>query len=70
LAGFSDADASFQIKIISREGRAKPEIRLNFQVDQKERLLLDLIKNYFGGNIGYREKQDTYYYGSTKTLKI
>jgi hypothetical protein len=65
LAGFSDADASFQVKIINRETRLRPEIRLNFQVDQKDRLLLDLIKNSFGGYIGYRSTQDTYYYGST-----
>jgi hypothetical protein len=65
LAGFSDADASFQIKIIRRESRPRPEIRLNFQVDQKERLLLDNINNYFGGYIGHRQSQDTYYYGST-----
>jgi hypothetical protein len=24
-----------------------------------------LIKDFFGGNIGYRKNQDTYYYGST-----
>lgn len=24
-----------------------------------------MIKDIFGGNIGYRESQDTYYYGST-----
>ena len=24
-----------------------------------------LIKNFLGGNIGYRESQDTYYFGST-----
>ena len=65
LAGFSDADASFQIKIIKRLTREKPEIRLNFQLDQKSDQLLKIIKNYFGGNIGYRKSQDTYYYGST-----
>lgn len=65
LAGFSDADASFQIKIIKRITRNKPEIRLNFQIDQKSDLLLIMIKEYLGGNIGYRESQDTYYYGST-----
>jgi hypothetical protein len=27
--------------------------------------LLILIKNFLGGNIGYRKSQDTYYYGST-----
>lgn len=65
LAGFSDADASFQIKIIKRITRNKPEIRLNFQIDQKSELLLNMIKEYLGGNIGYRKSQDTYYYGST-----
>ena len=65
LAGFSDADASFQVKIIKRNTRNKPEIRLNYQIDQKNNILLMKIKNYLGGNIGYRKSQDTYYYGST-----
>lgn len=65
LSGFADADASFQIKIIDRINRIKPEIRLNFQIDQKNKDILILIKNYLGGNIGYRSLQDTYYYGST-----
>lgn len=73
LAGFSDADASFQVKIINRDTRKKPEIRLNFQIvasriacaAQKNNILLMKIKNYLGGNIGYRKSQDTYYYGST-----
>jgi hypothetical protein len=65
LAGFSDADASFQVKIINRNTRNKPEIRLNYQIDQKNNILLTKIKNYLGGNIGYRKSQDTYYYGST-----
>ena len=63
LAGFSDADASFQIKVINRNN--KTEIRLNYQVDQKKKDLLILIKNFIGGNIGYRGNQDTYYYEST-----
>jgi hypothetical protein len=63
LAGFSDADASFQIKILNRNGRT--EIRLNFQIDQKKNNILLLIKEILGGNIGYRKNQDTYYYGST-----
>jgi len=33
LSGFSDADASFQIKFINRNN--KTEVRLNFQIDQK-----------------------------------
>jgi hypothetical protein len=63
LAGFTDADGSFQIKVLKRIKRI--EIRLNFQVDQKKEDLLILIKNFLGGNIGYRKSLDTYYYGST-----
>lgn len=63
LAGFADADASFQIKLISRNQLT--EVRLNFQIDQKENTLLILIRNFLGGNIGYRKSQDTFYYGST-----
>ena len=51
-------NASFQIN-------NETEVRLNFQIDQKKNDLLILIKNFLGGNIGYRESQDTYYYGST-----
>jgi len=63
LAGFSDADSSFQIKLIYRNQRT--EVRLNFQIDQKENDLLVLIKGFLGGNIGYTTNQNTYYYGST-----
>ena len=63
LAGFSDADSSFQIKLLHRDSRT--EVRLNFQIDQKRNNLLILIKIFFGGSIGYRKSQDTYYYGST-----
>ena len=63
LAGFSEADTSFQIKIFHRNN--KVEVRLNFQIDQKKEYILLLIKEFLGGNIGYRKSQDTYYYGST-----
>lgn len=63
LAGFSDADASFQIKLVFRNNRT--EVRLNFQIDQKKKDILVLIKEFLGGNIGYRSNQNTYYYGST-----
>ena len=79
LAGFTDADGSFQIKIINRTSKSRPEIRLNYQIalpptsrsrlgccaDQKKFFILEMIKRFIGGNIGYRELQDTYYYGST-----
>ena len=63
LAGFADADASFQIKLIPKKLRT--EVRLNFQIDQKKIDLLNLIKNFLGGNVGYRKNQDSYYYSST-----
>jgi hypothetical protein len=73
LSGFTDADGSFQIKVVNRITKIRPEIRLNFQIassprrgeDQKKDLILKRIKTFLGGNIGYRKSQDTYYYGST-----
>ena len=65
LSGFADADASFQIKILNRKNRTKPEIRLAFQIDQKKDDLLLVIKQSLGGNLGYRKNTDTYYYSST-----
>jgi hypothetical protein len=64
LAGFSDADASFQVKTLNRKERNKPEIRLNYQLDQKNRFILDQLKEVFGGSIGHRKSQDTFYYSS------
>lgn len=63
MAGFSDADASFQIKLVNRNN--KTEVRLNYQIDQKKDYILIIIKGFLGGNIGYRKSQDTYYYEST-----
>lgn len=63
LAGFTDADGGFQIKILYRENRT--EVRLNYQVDLKTDSILQQIKDFFGGHIGYRKSNDTYYYGST-----
>ena len=63
LAGFSEAKTSFQIKIYHRNN--KVEVRLNFQIDQKNKDVLLLIKDFLGGNIGYRKSQDIYFYGST-----
>ena len=45
LAGFSDADASFQIKIINRLNK-RLEVRLNYQIDQKDQNILIQIKNF------------------------
>jgi hypothetical protein len=64
FAGFIDADGSFQIKVIHRVNRLLPEVRLMLQIDQKSAQILELIKLEFGGYLGYRKTQDTYYYHS------
>lgn len=71
LAGFTDADGSLQIKNIkrTRNNKIHESIKLNYQISQKERYILDLIKKYIGGGyIGKRihpEGQISYYYEST-----
>lgn len=69
LAGFSDADCSFQIKTLNRKGRKFGyEIRLNYQLVgsalQKDNFILEQVKEALGGSIGYRKNQDTFYYSS------
>lgn len=64
FSGFFLSDGSFQIKVLKREERKLPEVRCCIQVDQKTRHLLDLIKETFGGSIGFRSSQNTFYYSS------
>lgn len=65
LAGFSDADGSFQVKTIKRkENKLGEEIRVCYQIDQKKILILEQIREVFGGSIGYRKSKDTFYYSS------
>lgn len=68
LAGFLDVKGNFQIECLERtklSGGTFKEIKLNMQVYQKTRLLLDFIKEKFGGKISYRKSQEIYYYSST-----
>lgn len=64
FTGFFLSDGTFQIKIVHRNNRKKPEIRLVIQIDQKEKDLLLRVQNEFGGSIGFRSSQNTYYYSS------
>ena len=41
------------------------EVKLNFEIENTNKNVLLLIKNFLGGNIIYRKSKDTYYYGST-----
>ena len=62
LAGFIQGDGSFQIKVLYRQ--CKTEIRLVIQIDQNSDTILKEIQSVFGGYIGYRNSQNTYYYSS------
>ena len=41
------------------------EVKLNFEIENTNKNVLLLIKNFLGGNIIYRKSKDTYYYDST-----
>ena len=64
FAGFCDADGHLRIHTPNRPHRKTIEVRLLCQVDQKRDLLLKQMKSKFGGYLGYRQSQDTFYYSS------
>lgn len=69
FTGFFLGDGTFQIKVLKRrrgsEGQEKPEVRVVIQIDQKKDYLLLQAKQAFGGSVGFRGSQDTFYYSST-----
>jgi hypothetical protein len=62
LCGFTDAEASFQVKMLTRPTRR--EVRLNFQVDQKTEGILRVIQGYCGGNVYWRRELNAFCYKS------
>ena len=64
FSGFFDADGYFKIYLLNRKNRINLEVRLLAQIDQKDKVLLSQIKSKFGGYLGYRKSQNTYYYSS------
>ena len=66
LAGFSDAEGSFQVKTINRKGRKfgafRPEIRLCFQINNDCKYILDQLKYVFGGGFKYSNTQNINYF--------
>ena len=69
LAGFIQGDGSFQIKVLNREA-GKVEVRVVMQIDLKESSILQKIANRFGGYLGYRSAQNTYYYSSVSFGRV
>nr|YP_001648680.2 orf345 [Plakinastrella cf. onkodes DVL-2011]ABW83960.2 orf345 [Plakinastrella cf. onkodes DVL-2011] len=68
LAGFLDADGYLQVRVINRvrlDRKFPYEVRLHLKVDQKTKDILESIHEGWGGYVGYRKSQDTYYYQST-----
>ena len=64
LAGFIQGDGSFQIQINNR-GTPQEQVMIIIQISQKKDLLLQQIKNVFGGVLFYYKPQDFYYYTSS-----
>ena len=65
LAGFIDADGSFDIQI------KKDEIRFGLQINAKKDQILKIIHKEFGGNLGYISQNDTYnYHSDSSTAKL
>lgn len=64
FAGFFLGNGKFQIKIINNKSCRLPEVRVVIQIDQKTDLLLLQIQKEFGGSVGKRLSQNTFYYSS------
>lgn len=48
-----------------KNNHERREVRLHLKIDQKTDAVLKLIHEVFGGYIGYRKSQGTFYYQST-----
>lgn len=70
FSGFFDADGHMRIYVLHRPSSEKHELRLLAQVNQKTDVLLKQFRQKFGGYLGYRKTQDTYYYSSTSFLNF
>lgn len=64
FAGFVDGEGSFNVSLRKREDHTmKWQVVLTFNVSQKERYILELLKKYIGcGKIRVRQDGITYYY--------
>nr|YP_009131599.1 hypothetical protein [Shiraia bambusicola]AJI44503.1 hypothetical protein [Shiraia bambusicola] len=64
LAGFSDAQGSFQLELNEQVSLYEIEINLNFQLYYPYDYILKSVQKYLGGNIEFNKSHSTYYYNS------
>lgn len=71
LAGFSDADSCFNITISkSKTHFLGKNVVLNYRIKQKDKTIINIIKETFKGNIYYFKSEDINCYNSTSFKTI
>lgn len=66
FVGFSEAKASFQIKLLTPNNiETEEKVGLSIHIFTKSDHILKLVKTGFGGNISYEKDQYSYHYDST-----
>lgn len=71
LAGFSDADSCFDIKILkSLTHKLGKNVVLNYRIKQKDTTIINILKETFQGNISYFKTEDISCYNSTSFKNI
>uniref|UniRef100_UPI00237BB92F LAGLIDADG endonuclease domain-containing protein n=1 Tax=Schizosaccharomyces osmophilus TaxID=2545709 RepID=UPI00237BB92F len=68
LAGFTDADGHFRIKLVNVKTSKRKQVRFYYRVYQKNVDLLDQIKLHFGGTQGFLKPINLYSYSSSSFI--
>lgn len=70
FCGFSDVISNFNIKVLGniKTKLSIDNISLSFQMKFKDKKLLNVIKNFLGGNIIYNKRENLYYYKTESFL--
>ena len=70
FCGFSDVISNFNIKVLGniKTNFSIDNISLSFQMKFKDKKLLNVIKNFLGGNIIYNKRENLYYYKTESFL--
>ena len=75
LAGLIDADGFFTIKLVSRVGKPKPEVRMfmRIQLKEEDQHIIDLLKEVIGGTISkktFKNGNISYQYSTMSFSRI